>query len=167
MVGAYPPLGFWGPVGLAADTSSGRLAYYREAEMKYGRVCMIASLGFIASERYHPIFGGDIHVLALQALKPVELLYFWPAVLALSGGVELIKGLGRIVATKEEGQVLRDGFIPRDAGYDPLGLKDRWSQEYNMEAKEIAHGRLAMISTLGMIMREIVFPPIRQYGAIR
>jgi len=164
--GAFPPLGFWDPAGFSTDISEGRLAYYREAELKHGRVCMLASLGLFTAERYHPLFGGAIDVPGWEALKSVELTYFWPAVLALSGGVELVQGFGRFEMDGRE-KVLKEGLVAGDIGYDPLGLKDRWSLENNMEAKEIAHGRLAMISTLGMIMREIVFPPMRQYGAVR
>merc|ERR1719379_858950 len=36
--GAFPPLGFWDPAGFSTDISEGRLAYYREAELKHGRV---------------------------------------------------------------------------------------------------------------------------------
>merc|ERR1712227_762294 len=85
--GAFPSLGFWDPAGFSTDISEGRLAYYREAELKHGRVCMLASLGLFTAERYHPLFGGAIDVPGWEALKAVELTYFWPAVLALSGGV--------------------------------------------------------------------------------
>merc|ERR1712187_849614 len=71
MVGAMPPLGFWG-----------RLAFFREAELKRGRVCMLASLGFIVSEKFHPFFGGNIEGPALKQFQAVELTRFWPAVLA-------------------------------------------------------------------------------------
>jgi len=38
--------------------------------------------------------GNDV-VPAVAMLKSVELTYFWPALLALAGGVELIQGLER------------------------------------------------------------------------
>merc|ERR1712084_14546 len=45
----FDPLGFSAPVQLASDgetvgTTDGRLLFYREAELKHGRVCMLASL---------------------------------------------------------------------------------------------------------------------------
>jgi len=155
--GAFPPLGFWDPAGFSTDISEGRLAYYREAELKHGRVCMLASLGLFTAERYHPLFGGAIDVPGWEALKSVELTYFWPAVLALSGGVELVQGFGRFEMDGRE-KVLKEGLVAGDIGYDPLGLKDTFSEEDDIEGKELAHARLAMISTLGIILQEIVFP---------
>merc|ERR1719379_1841231 len=155
--GAFPPLGFWDPAGFSTDISEGRLAYYREAELKHGRVCMLASLGLFTAERYHPLFGGAIDVPGWEALKSVELTYFWPAVLALSGGVELVQGFGRFQMDGRE-KVLKEGLVAGDIGYDPLGLKDTFSEEDDIEGKELAHARLAMISTLGIILQEIVFP---------
>jgi hypothetical protein len=155
--GAFPPLGFWDPAGFSTDISEGRLAYYREAELKHGRVCMLASLGLFTAERYHPLFGGAIDVPGWEALKAVELTYFWPAVLALSGGVELVQGFSRFEMDGRE-KVLKEGLVAGDIGYDPLGLKDTFSEEDDIEGKELAHARLAMISTLGIILQEIVFP---------
>jgi len=161
MVGAMPPLGFWDPAGFATDTSAGRIAYFREAEIKHGRVCMLASLGIIVQERYHPLFGGNIDLPAVQAIQSVELTWFWPAVLAISGGVEIVKGLERFEDKKGEGRVLKDGFVPGDLGYDPLGLKDTFSVDEDIEAKELANGRLAMLSTLGIIAQELAFPQVK------
>jgi len=155
--GAFPPLGFWDPAGFSTDISEGRLAYYREAELKHGRVCMLASLGLFTAERYHPLFGGAIDVNGWETLKAVELTYFWPALLALSGGVELIQGFSRFEMDGKE-KVLKEGLVAGDIGYDPLGLKDTFSEEDDIEGKELAHARLAMISTLGIILQEIVFP---------
>jgi len=155
--GAFPPLGFWDPAGFSTDISEGRLAYYREAELKHGRVCMLASLGIFTAERYHPLFGGAIDVPGWEALKSTELTYFWPAVLALSAGVELVQGFSRFEMDGKE-KVLKEGLVAGDIGYDPLGLKDTFSEEDDIEGKELAHARLAMISTLGIILQEIVFP---------
>merc|ERR1711990_1102245 len=156
--GAYPPLGFWDPAGLSTDISPGRLAYYREAELKHGRVCMSSSLGILVAESYHPLFGGNVDVSAVEMLKSVELTYFWPALLALAGGVELVQGFQRFEFDSEGQRVLKDGLVAGDIGYDPLGLKDTFSEEDDIEGKELAHARLAMISTLGIILQEIVFP---------
>merc|ERR1712151_691038 len=76
--------------------SPGRLAYYREAELKHGRVCMSSTLGILVAEKYHPLFGGEVDVPAVGMLKSVELTYFRPALLALAGGVELVAGFKRI-----------------------------------------------------------------------
>merc|ERR1712084_104404 len=89
-----------------------------------GRVCMLASVGFIVQERFHPLFGGNIDVPAMQALSQVELQLFWPAVLAATGGIELLTGTGRSEGTDDAGltPALKAGLIPGDYGFDPLGL---------------------------------------------
>ena len=40
-----------------------QVKFYREVELKHGRVAMLASLGFLVGEQFHPLFGGDINVL--------------------------------------------------------------------------------------------------------
>jgi len=166
-VGAFQPLGKWDPAGLATEVSDGTLAYYREAELKHGRVCMLASLGFLVGERFHPLFGGDIDVPGLQAINKVELQVFWPAVLALTGGIELLTGMGRFQKDETGDRVLNDDVTPGDIGFDPLGLKKGFEEkgEYKeIQDKELAHARLAMIATLGAVLQEVVFPNIKTFG---
>ena len=50
--GATAPFGFFDPLGLSKDVDAGRLAFYREAEIKHGRVAMLASVGFLFQEHY-------------------------------------------------------------------------------------------------------------------
>merc|ERR1712151_1480010 len=167
-VGAFPPFGYWDPFGLATQTTAGELAYFREAELKHGRVCMLASVGFIVQERFHPLFGGEIDVPALQAPAQVELQLFWPAVLAVTGGIEILTG-GRGEETEGAGLTpsLKEGLIPGDLGFDPLGLSKNFNDEefVDIQNKELAHGRFAMITALGMILQELVIPDQKLYGA--
>jgi len=44
MAGATAPMGYFDPLGLSVDVSVGRLLFFREAELKHGRVCMLANL---------------------------------------------------------------------------------------------------------------------------
>ena len=45
---------------------------YREAEVTHGRVAMLAVLGFLVSESFHPFFGGEIDGPAIYALGEVR-----------------------------------------------------------------------------------------------
>merc|ERR1719277_341959 len=136
---------------------------------------MLASLGIFVSERYHPLFGGDIDVPALQAFSKIEPSYFWPAVLALTGGIELITGVGWAedydsgdrTDLGRSAPELKAGLEPGNIGFDPLGLKGKFAPEdfYGIRERELAHCRLAMIATLGMIMQELAFPDMKLYGA--
>merc|ERR1712187_291389 len=47
----------WDPLTLSAAASEGQLLYLREAELKHGRICMLASLGAVVAEKFHPFFG--------------------------------------------------------------------------------------------------------------
>jgi len=130
---------------------------------------MLASLGIVVQERFHPLFGGDIDGPALQSLGRTELSLFWPAVLAATGGIELLTGLGRGEASDDTGltPALKSDIIPGDIGFDPLNLASRYSDEdfVNIQNRELAHGRLAMIGTLGLILQELIFPEQKSFGA--
>merc|ERR1711879_1044726 len=62
--GILPPLNFFDPVGFSTDASDGKLLFLREAEVKHGRVCMQATLGFFVAERFHPFFGNPVGATA-------------------------------------------------------------------------------------------------------
>merc|ERR1719460_1876273 len=50
MPGALPPVGFFDPLGFAANADEGTLKRYREAEVTHGRVAMLAVVGFFVGE---------------------------------------------------------------------------------------------------------------------
>ena len=60
--GICAPLGFFDPLDFCSGASEGKVRFYREVEIKHGRVAMLAALGFLVGERFHPLFGGDINV---------------------------------------------------------------------------------------------------------
>merc|ERR1712050_741759 len=47
-LGVQAPVGFWDPVGLASDGDAAVFKRRRETELKHGRVCMLACIGYIA-----------------------------------------------------------------------------------------------------------------------
>ena len=62
MSGVTAPFGFFDPMGLTPETNE-ELQLYREAELAHGRVAMVAALGFLVGENFHPIFadvGGPV-----------------------------------------------------------------------------------------------------------
>merc|ERR1719277_1022538 len=78
--GATPPFGFWDPVGIASTITEGRLLFYREAEIKHGRVCMLATLGVLVGENFHLLLGGyeSPAVDLFPFVREVPLADFWP-----------------------------------------------------------------------------------------
>merc|ERR1719191_2455081 len=73
-------MGFFDPLGFATDTPQGKILFYREVELKHGRVGMLASVGFLVAEQFHPLFGGDIDVPSYIAFQETPLQPFWPLV---------------------------------------------------------------------------------------
>jgi len=146
MAGVTGPLGFWDPLGLTTDIDDGRLYLYREIELKHSRVAMLASLGIIVSEKFHPFFGDEPFVsAAVSHHSPLMVEKFWPAAFVAIAVAELFYAQD---PDKAAG----------DLGYDPLGWKptdDKGLKE--MQTKELNNGRLAMLGTLGMLVQEILY----------
>ena len=47
------------PLNFAEGADLDQMKKYREAETQHGRVAMLAALGFLVGENYHPLFGLD------------------------------------------------------------------------------------------------------------
>ena len=60
MVGQLAPVGFFDPLGLSTGKTPEEIKKWREAELKHGRVAMVASLGILTGESVNPLFGKDI-----------------------------------------------------------------------------------------------------------
>merc|ERR1719488_359016 len=87
MPGITGPIGFFDPLGYAEaeGVTEGKIRFYREAELKHGRVAMLASLGFLVGEQFHPLFGGNIDVPSYIAFQETPLqASFFPVVLSLA-----------------------------------------------------------------------------------
>merc|ERR1711866_41719 len=171
MSGVTGPLGFFDPAGFSTDIPEGKLLFYREVELKHGRLCMLASLGILVAEQFHPLFGGNIDVPATFAFQQTPLQQFWYVVaLAITipelQSIRTFKDLSKeggdlgIVyqrPSKEDGDLwtMKEDRLPGDLGFDPLGLKPTDPAALlELQNKEILNGRLAMISTAGMIAQE-------------
>jgi len=99
MAGVSPPLGFWDPAGLASSNPAGfesqeeKLAQYRRAEIKHGRVCMSSSLGMLVASAFHPIFDawdeGEFVSITASHFSPTAAKNFWPAFWIMAAGHEL------------------------------------------------------------------------------
>jgi len=154
--GAMAPLGFFDPVGFSTDCSEGKLLFYREAEIKHGRVAMLASLGILVGEQFHPLFGGNIDVPSYIAFQETPLQTFWPAVVIAIAIPEVFS-----VQSFNEPDSKGDKFwtVKKNywqPGFDPLGLKPKDPKEWtDMQNKELNNGRLAMIAAAGMIAQEL------------
>merc|ERR1711937_185701 len=164
--GITGPLDFFDPLGFcsAEDITEGKIKFYREVELKHGRVGMLAALGFLVGENFHPLFGGDIDVPAYLAFQQTPLQTFWPTVVLAIAIPEIysvfsFKTPALFARKGEEGGMpweIRSDFESGDLGFDPLGLKPTDPEELKqMQTKELQNGRLAMIAAAGMIAQEL------------
>merc|ERR1712134_222104 len=163
--GVTGPLGFFDPLGFSSadDVTQGRIKFYREAELKHGRVGMLAALGFLVGENFHPLFGGNVDVPSYLAFQQTPLQTFWPYVVFAIAIPEIFSVFSfetpALFARREEGGMvwsIRSDYELGDLGFDPLGLKPTDPAELReMQTKELNNGRLAMIAAAGMIAQEL------------
>merc|ERR1712138_56294 len=131
----------------------------RETELAHGRVSMLASLGFLVQEKFHPLFSGDGGPAIDQI--PSLPIWLWGVMLAGIGSAEqfrIAKGWAKLdPETNKAASALREGYYPGDLGFDPLNLKPSNAEEFaNMQTKELSNGRLAMLAVAGMCVQELV-----------
>ena len=143
----------------------------REAEVTHGRVSMLAALGFLVQEQWHPLFEAGNKDLGPAIFHLDEVRSVAPAffeILALSiglcevarsvaGWVQPSKGdagdfsVGPLGNLPENSvRALEIGYYPGDIGFDPLSLKPEDPAEFaEMATKELQNGRVAMIAVAG------------------
>lgn len=144
-VGIIPPAGFFDPLGLSKGKDDATMKYYREAELKHGRVAMAACLGwYLNAGGVHPAFNSALPNDPLKAM--VEL----PAV----GWLQFVLGCGAI---EWLGQQIKErpGYEPGDllgAAYWVDNSDAGWVDYQN---KELSNGRLAMLAITGIIYQDV------------
>ena len=74
--GSVAPLGEFDPWELTSDMSIKEIKRYRESEVTHGRVAMLATVGYLVGESFHPLFGGEVigpansHLAQVQEIAP-------------------------------------------------------------------------------------------------
>ena len=153
------------PLALSKGLNDRQLKRYREAELKHGRVSMLATVGLLTQELFHPLFGGKFFgspIYYFQEIQDIPNFVF--AFVAAIAGIELF-GIQRM---GWRGWSLDDDVIPGDLGFDPAGLnpdlKTQFKSTYNKmspafkrrRTQELNNGRLAMIAVVVIVVQELV-----------
>jgi hypothetical protein len=129
--------------GLFGALGKSNVIWAREAEIKHGRVCMLAALGSIVQDFYvFPFmkqwYNGEkmwgLHEAAIKSGALWQVLFF----------IGLLEVPFLLKCTK--GGLTGDG----DIGFDPLGLKKDPVFYARRQLQEVKNGRLAMIGIAGM-----------------
>jgi light-harvesting complex I chlorophyll a/b binding protein 1 len=156
------PEGF-DPLGLSKDKSFKELKKWREAELKHGRVAMLAVLGTAVQENYHPLWGFNekemdgaiFHFQEIQNVYPL----FWTTLLFVIGLIEA-RTIGTLwdegMAGKTEIAGIKEDVICGNLGLDPLKIIENDDEEAFLDYrnKELNNGRLAMIAAAGITVQE-------------
>eukprot|EP00413_Alexandrium_margalefii_P015406 CAMPEP_0204533238 /NCGR_PEP_ID=MMETSP0661-20131031/12166_1 /ASSEMBLY_ACC=CAM_ASM_000606 /TAXON_ID=109239 /ORGANISM="Alexandrium margalefi, Strain AMGDE01CS-322" /LENGTH=462 /DNA_ID=CAMNT_0051539563 /DNA_START=84 /DNA_END=1472 /DNA_ORIENTATION=- len=147
-IGALEPMGYFDPLSFCEVGDEAGFRKLRAAELKHGRVAMMASIGAIGQ-----------HFLKVPGFEGVRGTF--GAMMTgegVLGGVILFVACGILELAWRE----NDAREPGNFG-DPFGLK-MYTDE--MRAKEISNGRMAMISVLGICAAELATgkDAIEQFG---
>lgn len=158
-------LGYFDPSGFTIGASENKIRSYREAELKHGRIAMLAALGFFVGEQYHPLYDGEIDGASVYALQKAwemnQGVALFPALLII--GLECISAVAIFRNSKDPTKnfELTDEYLPGDVlapiGYtfDPLGLKPKDPEAFlEMQTKELNNGRVAMLAVLIFFIQE-------------
>ena len=163
----FDPLG-WAEVGWglnggeSAQERDDRLYAYREAELKHGRVAMLAAVGWPVSElfdgRLSERFALPSELVAPDAagiglapsllnggLGNINTLY-WAAALGLAVFVE-----SKSIDSQLDTGKRSDDYLPGMMGFDPLGQDSPF-----MRDAEIMNGRVAMIAITAYALEEAI-----------
>merc|ERR1711957_1011635 len=136
-LGAMDPLGFFDPLGFSKGDES-NFRNLRAAEIKHGRVAMMAAVGAVA--QHYVKFPGFENVPAgLAAGTTAPGTYGFAALFLVSGALEL--GVWTESADKEPGNF-----------GDPLGL-NQYNDEFRL--KEINNGRFTMFAALAIVAADL------------
>ena len=175
--GAIAPLGDFDPLGFTKGLPVQEIKRFREAEVTHGRVAMLATVGYLVAEKFHPLFNGLIggpansHLTQVQEQAPFFFAWLGMTIATAELGRALLGWEFPIDAIKKNEQMvveenfdgktwfskLNDDYYPGDIGFDPLGLKPSDPAEFAvMQTKELQNGRLAMLAAIGMMVQEQV-----------
>jgi len=163
--GSISPIENFDPLGFADGATLGEMKRYREAEVTHGRVAMLAALGFLTGENFHPLFGLEgTELLAVDSLTEVRAVFpqFFELMVIVISGAEVYRALcgwskPNAVSGVATGDLLTADYYPGDIGFDPMGLKPTDADEFaTIQTKELQNGRLAMLGIAGMVAQELV-----------
>jgi len=137
-LGVTQPLGYFDPAGFCKVGDLAGFRNLRAAEIKHGRVAMMAAVGAVI-QHYVKFPGFEKVPAGLDAVTVAPGTYGFAALFVIAGALEL--GAWVEDPSKEPGNF-----------GDPVGL-NQYTEE--MRIKEINNGRLGMISILGIIAAEL------------
>merc|ERR1739844_105001 len=162
--GVQDPVGFWDPLGFSDDKDEATFKRRRAVEIKHGRVCMYATIGYMVPEYYKfPGYLSPSQELkfedvpnGLGALSKVPLAG-WLQILFFAG---IIETSGFFSGTSQPIGFMKDSTQDGEPGDYGVGFPNFIGKVDDPEAKksklnaELANGRLAMMAIIGMFFQD-------------
>jgi len=171
-----PPLG----ARILEDTQPAALKWFQNAEIKHGRVAMVATIGFMVQKFgvHFPLYLGPtgsnvfsptsdqawylskaagVTFSDIAAASPLDAIGMVPA----AGWLQIFFVAGWFESIAYQRQWVEGSEIPGDYGYDPLGFTKReggWDSEEltSLRLKEIKNGRVAMMAIAAWVSNEAI-----------
>jgi len=124
--------------------------YLREAELKHGRICMLATVGYVTVDLgiiVHPYGQGLTSATAHDAMVANGVM----------GNALVFIGIAEMVGYLAVAEMLQgSGRQPGDFGVGYRYLPDDPEKVKDMKMKELANGRLAMLAFGGMVTQSVL-----------
>lgn len=176
--GKCPPLG----AALLEDAKPSAVKWFQNAEIKHGRIAMVATIGFMVqkfgvhfplyfgptgSNVFHPASdeawmisrSSGVTFSDIAAASPLEAIKMVPG----AGWLQILFIAGWFEATAYYKQYTPgyEDAIPGDYGYDPLGFTKREggfesAELKSLRLKEIKNGRVAMMTIAAWASNEAI-----------
>merc|ERR1719171_86158 len=154
-LGVQAPLGYWDPLGLARDGDELTFKRRRATELKHGRVCMYACLGYIVPE--YTRFPGYLSVHPSVKFADVPNGLAALGKVPEWGGVQmfLFAGFLELGILKQDPNRLPGDFenVGRLGVPNAEGVSDPEKRKRGLNS-ELANGRLAMMAIMGMLFQD-------------
>jgi len=161
LLGDIAPTGFFDPLGLSKGKDANTLKMYREAELKHGRVCMLAAVGLLTQEILKSPIGIDGPAIRHLDLLDAQFPEFGEIFILLCAFIEGWTIVNKYEPRSETKNLnrparLREDTEPGEYNWDPL----EWyptdlAEQRAIKTKELQNGRVAMLAVAGIFAQEL------------
>jgi Chlorophyll A-B binding protein len=127
------------------------IKFLREAELKHCRASMLATVGFVVQQ-----------YVTLPGMTHCDNANDAPVAAGQAAMWQIVFGLGLLEFWSNQGNVTMENMfndpkrVPGNLGFDPLNMAKGGAASEDMQMKELANGRLAMLAIGGMVHHNIV-----------
>mmetsp|Transcript_34376 Transcript_34376/g.106253 ORF Transcript_34376/g.106253 Transcript_34376/m.106253 type:complete len:235 (-) Transcript_34376:95-799(-) len=148
------------PLGFAERASPAEMIKYREAELKHGRVAMLAITGMLFAEVWHPMLYSVNNVPAIFAFQEgIQTSVILAPVLLGIASVELVSFPSWESTDFMMKPTATPGSYANLPGASPWTKDKLTAEEYERkEVVELNNGRLAMLACVGLWIQELIDP---------